>query len=184
MTTVAVAPVGLTRILFAVYRCLWTPKCPAGPALRLPPRRPSRNESTLRKILSQALAPLQSFTNAPPWPTDFPTHAGKSNRPPLPRFLPLQRFASREEPLNPRELPPHGLELRPWAFSTLRRFAPLTTCRAYFIPDPLMGFSLRGLSPPGTPYAFSDAVTLTRLDVTPKRRIAASGLCSSRGSRT
>jgi hypothetical protein len=165
VTTVAVAPVGLTRTLFAVYPCpLRTPKCPGWPGSEVSAPSPSPQRSTLRGILSQALAPLQSITDAPPYTARFPTLAGKSHRAPLPRFFPLQRFASRVEPLNPRELPPHGLELRPWAFSTLRRFAPHTTCRAYFIPDPLMGFSLRGLAPPGTPYVFSDAVTLTRLD--------------------
>jgi hypothetical protein len=39
----------------------------------------------------------------------LPTHASELCRSPLPRFLPLQRLASREEPPTPRELPPHGL---------------------------------------------------------------------------
>lgn len=83
------------------------------PALRYPRRRPSRSESTLREILSQALAPLQSFTNAPPCAARSPTHVDDSHHTPLPRFCPLQRFASHEEPPTPRELPPHGLSCAP-----------------------------------------------------------------------
>jgi hypothetical protein len=45
VTTVAVAPVGLTRTLFAVYPCpLGHRSARAGPALRFPPRRPPRND--------------------------------------------------------------------------------------------------------------------------------------------
>jgi hypothetical protein len=38
--------------------------------------------------------------------------------------------------------------LRPQGFSPSRRFAPFMTCWAYFIPVPLLGFTLRGLAPP------------------------------------
>jgi hypothetical protein len=55
-------------------------------------------------------------------------------------------------------IPP--VTLRPQGFSPSRRFAPHTTCRAYFIPVPLLGFALRGLHPPAAPYAFPDAGSL------------------------
>jgi hypothetical protein len=55
------------------------------------------------------LAPLQSFTNAPPCAAYSSTHVDESYHPPLPRFCPLQRFASRKEPLTSREHPTHRL---------------------------------------------------------------------------
>jgi hypothetical protein len=165
VTTVAVAPVGLTRTLFAVYPCpLGHRSARAGPALRFPPRRPPRNDqrcggSSRRLWLPYRVLPMRHRAQRVSRlsPANHTVH-------PFRGFFPFSVLPAARSHLNPRELPPHGLELRPWAFSTLRRFAPHTTCRAYFIPDPLMGFSLRGLAPPETPYALSGAVTLTRLD--------------------
>jgi hypothetical protein len=50
--------------------------------------------------------------------------------------------------------------LRPQGFSPSRRFAPLAASWACSIPGALMGFALRGLCPPLTPYALSSAATL------------------------
>jgi hypothetical protein len=52
--------------------------------------------------------------------------------------------------------------LRPQGFAPSRRFTPHTTCRAYFIPVPFLGFTLRGLHPRVAPYAVSDAGPLMR----------------------
>jgi hypothetical protein len=50
--------------------------------------------------------------------------------------------------------------LRPQGFAPSRRFTPPVTCRAYFIPIPLLGFPLRGLFPRKMSYVFSNAVSL------------------------
>jgi hypothetical protein len=50
--------------------------------------------------------------------------------------------------------------LRPQGFTPSRRFAPHTIFRAYFIPIPLMGFTLRGFAPRAVPHALSDAESL------------------------
>lgn len=47
----------------------------------------------------------------------------------------------------PRWLPRHPVTLRPQGFTPSRRFIPTVTCWAYFIPVPLLGFTLRGLVP-------------------------------------
>jgi hypothetical protein len=51
---------------------------------------------------------------------------------------------------------------RPQGFAPSRRFAPLMTCWVCFIPIPSMGFSLRGLAPPVSPYVLSNAAALLR----------------------
>ena len=67
----------------------------------------------------------------------------------LPRFLSLQRLSVTRSHLTPT-LPVSPVMLRPQDFSTSRRFTPLTTFRACFIPVPLMGFDPpRPLSSPG-----------------------------------
>lgn len=60
----------------------------------------------------------------------------------------------------PRQDPSPPVTLRPQGFSPSRRLAPLATSWACSIPGALMGFALRGLHPPLTPYALSSAVTL------------------------
>jgi hypothetical protein len=57
--------------------------------------------------------------------------------------------------------------LRPQGFAPSRRFAPRIIYRAYSIPIPLLGFSLRGLAPRVVPYALLDAAPLRILRVTP-----------------
>jgi len=181
----AVASVGLTRTLFAV--CPWSHQCRSirtGPALRYPRRRPSRNESTLREILSQAWAPLQSFTNAPPWPASSPAHTGENTVHPFRGSFPSSVLPAARSHLPPVSLHLTGYTLRPRGFAPPRRVAPLTTCRACFIPVPLMGFA------PSRPCSPRNAVrSFERRDPRAigsgaERRIAAPGLCSSRGSRT
>jgi hypothetical protein len=52
-------------------------------------------------------------------------------------------------------IPCRRLHLRPQGFTPSRRFAPPMACRAYFIPVPLLGLSLRGFEPPLAPCSFS-----------------------------
>lgn len=85
------------------------------------------------------------------------------NRSPLPRFLPLQRLAEHEERPNSSWDPSPLVTLHSQGFAPSQRFAPLVACRAYFIPVPLMGFSLRGFFPPLVPYVLSNAASLLRL---------------------
>jgi hypothetical protein len=56
-------------------------------------------------------------------------------------------------------IPGLGLRLRPQGFAPSRRFAPPATCRACFIPVPLMGFTLRGFEPFLAPCSLSAAKT-------------------------
>lgn len=62
-----------------------------------------------------------------------------------------------------RRFPYRPVKLRPQGFAPSRRFAPHMTYRAYFIPIPLMGFSLRGLNPSAAPYVLSNAGSLMGL---------------------
>lgn len=105
-------------------------------------------------ILSQAWTLLQSVSNARCEPA-FATyvtqpksrHADCVHYPHLPRFLPPLTFPRRRERRTTGgdcHVPP--LRLRPQDFSPSRRFAPPATCRACFIPNPPLGFSLRGMS--------------------------------------
>jgi hypothetical protein len=106
----AVAPVGLTRTPSAVCSHPITPKrCGPVRLWGLRAVAPPTTNQRCRKILSQALAPLQSLTYAPPCAAYSPALANELCHTPLPRFLSLQRLTSREEPLILRELPPHGL---------------------------------------------------------------------------
>ena len=82
-----------------------------------------------------------------------------------PRFVPLQRLASRTEPHNPAgPIPP--VWLRPQGFAPSRRLAPRATCRACFISVPLLGFPFEALTPSVVPYALSDAAALGFLAAT------------------
>jgi hypothetical protein len=68
-------------------------------------------------------------------------------------------FASHEEPHTPGGSQPTGY-VASTGFSPSRRLAPLATSWACSIPGALMGFALRGLDPPLTPYVLSNAATL------------------------
>jgi hypothetical protein len=123
----------------------------------LTPSPPTTSFDTV-EIPPQASTPLQSFTRAPRRSSRFP--AGEPTDKPVVRsfrgFFPLQRFPSRAEPhTSDGSHPP--VTLRPQGFSPSRRLAPRATCRACFIPVPLLGFTPRGLVPRATPYAVSDA---------------------------
>jgi hypothetical protein len=114
--------------------------------LRFPHRRPSHGLSTA-DILSQALAPFQSFTRT------SPQNSGCSLRLtpllyPFRGFFPFSVCVTRSHISPPVPIPP--VRLRPQGFSPPRRFAPLMTSRACSIPVPLMGFfPSRLLSSPG-----------------------------------
>lgn len=53
--------------------------------------------------------------------------------------------------------------LRLQVFTTSWRLLPPRACRPYFMPDPLLGFSLQSFHPPAQPYAVSSATTLVTL---------------------
>jgi hypothetical protein len=57
-------------------------------------------------------------------------------------------------------LPRTPVPLRPQGFAPSRRFAPRAACRAYFIPVPLLGLTLRGFVPHAMPYVLSNAESL------------------------
>lgn len=96
----------------------------------------------------------QSITSTPPHPVPpSPFSSLGTFRLPLPRFDPLQRFPCLAEPHTPATLPRVTVMLRPQDCDSSRRFAPRATCRACFIPVPLLGFSLRGFDPRAVPYA-------------------------------
>lgn len=59
----------------------------------------------------------------------------------------------------PRRTPMLPVTLRPQGFAPSRRLAPPTTCRAFFISVPPLGFTLRGFPPHCAPYG-----SLDRLD--------------------
>jgi hypothetical protein len=57
------------------------------------------------------------------------------------------------------------------------------TCRAYFIPVPLMGLTLRGFTPFRVPYALSNAASLSKLTAGPKTFGPSPGLGTPERSR-
>jgi hypothetical protein len=134
---------------------------------------PNSNESGV--ILSQALAPLQSITQVSPRMSRVA--AATRARSPLPRFGPLQRLPSLAEPHTPNPDPSVLVTLHPQGFSPSRCLAPRATCRACFIPVPLLGSALRGLRPCTMPYAFSDAAPFMGFRLRPLKDSA----CPSKG---
>lgn len=85
--------------------------------------------------------------------------ASATNPCPFRGFFPVSVSQSRRATYI-REGPTSAVTLRPQGFAPSRRFAPFATSRAYSIPDPLLGFTLRGLDPPVVPYVLSNAVSL------------------------
>lgn len=113
----------------------------------------------MRKCLSQAWASLQSFTDA--CHDTLSTEVEKEHRS-FRGSVPYDVFPAMRSHLAPmRATAP--VTLRPRAFSTPRRFAPLMTYRACFIPNPSMGLTLRGFHPPVQPYVLSNAASLLQL---------------------
>jgi hypothetical protein len=74
-------------------------------------------------------------------------------------LFPFNVFPATESHLAPT-IPKSSVKLRPRAFATPRRFAPPIACRAYFIPVPSLGLSLRGFTPPLMLYFLSEASAL------------------------
>jgi hypothetical protein len=141
---------------------------------------PRRNGLVLRTILSQALAPLQSFTNAPPWLPVLPARTTKPRSHPFRGLFPFSVL-----PAMRSHIAPVSFHLTGWV-APLGFRTPATLCSPHdlpglFHPGPAHGVSLRGFAPPETPFAFAGAVTLPRFTRLTSR--AAPGLCSFRGSR-
>ena len=90
-----------------------------------------------RNFPSQAWALLHSFT-------DFTPHDRAAPRCPLvhaPSEVPSPSASCQSRGATyPRRDPNPPVTLRPQGFAPSRRFAPPTTCRACFIPVPLLGF--------------------------------------------
>ena len=115
-----------------------------------------------RDLTRSTMNPLSSFGSLPECHPTSPRGAISRTRPPrsFRGFPPLQRFRSVAEPHTPGWFPTIPVTLRPQGFTPSRRFAPRGASRAYSIPVPLLGFTLRGFSPPTVPYALSDAESL------------------------
>jgi len=89
---------------------------------------------------------------------------------PFQGFEPFSVFPATRSHLIPADIPCPPVTLRPQGFSPSRRFAPPATCQAYFILDPLLGFSLRGIYPPhGAEHPFGCRLPL---EVSRERRSA------------
>lgn len=120
-----------------------------------------------RVILSQAWALLQSITGVPcnpvhsaiPGPKDSCTLCTRMH---LPRFAPLRRFSSCS-----RAILTTGFHIRrpgdAHRVSHPLDAFPAVAYRAYFIPNPPLGFSLRGFAPAMVSYAVSHAASLLAL---------------------
>jgi hypothetical protein len=129
---------------------LSTPSNPKDPWRRFdsevftPP--PIRPPVLVSNILSQALAPLQSFTSTSP---QNPLLRDSRRPLPLPRFLPLQRFPSHKEPHSPNGSQPAGY-VAPSGFLTLSTLCSPHGLPSLFHPGPAHGvnpsrsFSSRG----------------------------------------
>jgi len=100
----------------------------------------------------------------------------QTHRTPLSRFDPLRRFSSRAEPHTSNGFPIHWFMLRPQGFAPSRRLAPRTTYRACFIPNPSLGFTLRGFHPPAAPYAVFDVGPLLGFPLVPKNQLSPPGV--------
>lgn len=156
-----VAPIGLTRDLHAV----WRTRCRNIQALRLRGVHTAAHPDARkrRKFPSQDWALLHSFTDftrhRETTPRCRPFHA--PSEVPSPSAFCQSRGATllRRDPSPP-------VTLRPQGFAPSRRFAPPTTCRACFIPVPLLGFPFEACSPHGavrslerrTPQVFDDVL--------------------------
>jgi hypothetical protein len=108
-------------------------------------------------ILSQALAPLQSFTSTSP--QSVIASRWQINPCPFRGSFPLQRLSTTRSHI-PLVVSNSPVVLRPQGFSPSRRLTPRATFQACFILVPLLGFTLRGLHPPMVPYALSSAAPL------------------------
>jgi hypothetical protein len=110
-------------------------------------------------ILSQASIPFRSITTHSPRQL---TKARKLWNEPsfLPRFLPLRRFPSLEEPLTSNEDASSSVTLRSQGFAPSQRFAPLETSQAYFILVPSLGFPLQRYDQNPKPYDLIDRRSL------------------------
>jgi hypothetical protein len=160
-------PIGLARSPFVVFPvvALSRENRPDSGVSTPPPL--SASPYGQEKILSQALAPLQSFTNAHRNMTHLPPgfHARKTSSATLllPRFGPLQRFANRGELPNSSKIPTCRLRC------VLRVSHPLD---ALLPPRPAgfvsprfrsWGLPFEVLLLQATPYALSSAATLMQL---------------------
>ena len=152
-------------------------EAPTTSTLRFLRHRPSlilanQRISLLRLWLPYRVSPIHHHER-PVFTAGEPTH--KTARPPLRGFVPYSVFPAAQSHIPPT-VPTPPVTLRPQGFSPSRRFAPRATCRAYFIPVPLLGFALRDLHPHVTPYAISDAGSLMGFQPTPKNRPAPPGV--------
>lgn len=105
-----------------------------------------------RKFPSQVWALLHSFTDShrTAGGTEVLTHPAPSEVP-----SPSASCQSRGATYL-RRAPSPPVTLRPQGFAPSRRLAPPTTCRACFIPVPLLGFPFEAC-PRAVPYALSSA---------------------------
>jgi len=153
------------------------------PALRYPRRRPSRSICVPREILSQAWAPLQSVTHAPPCatcsrltPLSYAAH-------PFRGFFPYSVLPAARSHLHPVSFHLTGY-VAPLGFRT-----PSTTCSprslpGLFHPGPAPGVFPSRLCSPRNAVRPLERRSPPAIQMQRKRRIVASGLFSSRGSRT
>lgn len=148
----AATPIGLTQNLFAVGHT----QPGATSTLRPPRRRPS----VARLNRGYPLAGFGSLSEYHQYVTAIcRCFASATDTRPFQGLLPFSVFPAAKSHLPPVD-PNQPVTLRPRDFSPPRRFAPFVTCRAYSIPVPLLGFTLRGFAPSTVPYALSSAVPL------------------------
>jgi hypothetical protein len=173
----AVAPVGLTRILFAVFHCPAAPKCPDGSALRYPRRRPPATSIRCGDPLTSFGSPTEYDPYATVrgmfrlTPTIHATH-------PFRGFFPFSVF-----PVARSHLPPVSFHLTgyvaPLGFRT-----PATPCSPHDLPSLFHPGPARGVVP-SRPCSPRNAVrSLERRDPhaigsTPKHRPPPQGFARS-----
>jgi hypothetical protein len=153
----AVTPIGLACNLFVVGHR--RAEAPMDSTLRPPHRRPCPAPENGDDPLSGfgSSTEFHPHTTANVESTEADRHAC-----PFRGLVPYSVFPAEQSHLPPAIPNPPVTMLRPQGFSPSRRFAPRSTCRACFIPVPLLGFSLRGLHPTTAPYVLSNAGTLMR----------------------
>lgn len=123
------------------------------------------------------LVPFQSFTRASPCYRDADFEANFYSTTPQQSFrglFPFSVFPTTRSHIPPTPPMASGT-LRPQGFSPSRRFTPRVISRAYFIPVPLLGFTLRGVSPSVAPYVLSDIATFLRFplsSISPKEKFS------------